>query len=76
MYANKYCFVRYREDVTGISEATLVSNEFDTLGEAQIFHQENPHIFEVENPYFVHVAEKTPQGDYYLLSDRQQIWIL
>ena len=68
-----YFIIRYREDVTGISEATIVGKGFATVQDAQNYLTAHP--VEVENPYFVHIAEQGTDGHLYFLGDGQIVYV-
>lgn len=70
-----YYFVHYREDITGICEAQIWGGKFDTLQEASDFRKANTEKFQVENPYFVHLAIQKEDGHFYFLGDESLIHI-
>lgn len=69
----KFFLIRYREDVTGISEATIVGEAFETAQEAHIYL--TTHALSAENPYFIHIAEQGTDGHLYLLGDGQVVYL-
>jgi hypothetical protein len=69
-----YFLIRYREDITGISEATIIGEAFETLEDVQQYLKTYP--TECDNPYFIHLAEKREDGHLYFLGDGQIIYFL
>lgn len=69
-----YFLIRYREDVTGISEAVIIGEAFETLHDIQQYLLTYP--IEAENPYFIHIAEQKEDGHLYFLGDGQIVYIL
>jgi|GEM_PF-2925500 len=70
----KYFIIRYREDVTGISEACLIAGAFGTWQEAEEYFNANALALQSENPYYVHFAEQKNDGHYYFLGDSQIVY--
>ena len=72
----KFYIIRYREDVTGISEARIVAGKFDTLEEACAYYEANGFALQNDNPYYYHLAAQEADEHYYLLGDHQIVYIL
>ncbi len=68
-----YFLIRYRQDVTGISEVTVIGEAFESIQDAQDYLNAQP--IRVENPYFIHIAKEYEDGNLYFLGDEQIVYV-